>query len=44
MVILSLVTVAFVENIDPHEDDSQYAYGENLEATEDRALLLLMLQ
>ena len=28
--VLSLATVAFVENIDPQEDNSQYAYGENV--------------
>lgn len=30
MAILCLATVAFVENIDPQEDASQYAYGENV--------------
>jgi len=30
MAILGLATVAFVENIDPQEDNSQYAYGENV--------------
>jgi hypothetical protein len=30
MAILCLATVAFVENIDPQDDGSQYAYGENV--------------
>ena len=30
IIILVLTSVAFAENIDPYEDDSQYAYGENV--------------
>ena len=30
MAIAALATVAYAENIDPNEDGSQYAYGENI--------------
>ncbi len=30
LTILALASVASAENIDPYEDDSQYAYGENV--------------
>ena len=30
MAIAALATVAYAENIDPNEDGSQYAYGENV--------------
>lgn len=29
-VLISLVNIGFAENIDPNDDDSQYAYGENV--------------
>ena len=30
VLLLGTVSVGFAENIDPYEDDSQYAYGENV--------------